>query len=176
MKCRLFLFDNEVETYFFIWKKKMSDETELEFMDRMSINHPNCPEKFKNVPFVDLNENEIPTNIDPDIPLFFDGLNIKRDIGFENYLMRLPILEKKHLKILNNKIKDEFNKEKIADPVKLVRLQWERDDCKNWTTKQWYEQALKNLDERVAGGESDKPVIREKLLAKIEELKTKEKE
>ncbi len=104
--------------------------------------------------------------------IYFDGEckkeNLKQDKEWKACLMPLFLIKQKHLARLNQIID-----EAIADPDDTriaLRTLREREKCTSWDEKQWYEQALVNLDARVSGGEEDKPVIRQKLQAKVNEL------
>lgn len=99
---------------------------------------------------------------------YWDGDQVKVDDQWEFVLMPTAIIKKKHIARLNNIID-----EAIADPDETriaLRTLREREKCASWDEKQWYDQALINLDDRVAKGELDKPVIRQKLQAKVNEL------
>lgn len=105
---------------------------------------------------------------------YFDGdmkiENLKIDKDWKICLMSRNIIKQKHLKNLNDKIDKELEKQN-SDPIQIAKLQREKEKCQTFSEREWYEQALKNLDERVAGGEEDKPIIRKKLEDKIKELK-----
>lgn len=104
--------------------------------------------------------------------IYFDGEckkeNLKQDKEWKACLMPIFLIKQKHLAKLNTIID-----EAISDPdetrIALKTLR-DREMCESWNDKKWYEQALINLDDRVDGGEEDKPVIRQKITAKLVEL------
>lgn len=111
--------------------------------------------------------------------LYCDGQKIKKDLEWKIRLMPDQLIKRKHLNKLHSKIDEELEKQN-PDSIALMKLHQEREfwkskkcgahnDCKE-TSKL----ALKNLDKKVSDGEPDKPVIRQKLLAKIAELTAKE--
>lgn len=110
---------------------------------------------------------------------YHDGDSVKADLTWEVREMPDQIIKKKHLKKLCELIDSELATE-VPDPIALLKCQREHDKAKAVKAEGqnenpfWIEVALKNLDARVANGESDKPVIREKLIAKIQELNAKE--
>lgn len=178
MKLRLFKTnDGTIRWVVFPWKKKKENETDEQFMDRMSIDHKNFSDELKKLSYIDLLRNEFPhpdySKGEEDEMLYFDGElkkeNLKKDLTFEIQLMRSETIKKKYLKKLNEKLDSELNKS-IPDPILILKTQREKEKSKDWTEDQWYQQAIKNLDERVIGGESDKPIIRQKILNKIREL------
>lgn len=97
-----------------------------------------------------------------------DG-KIKTDHNWEKVLIPHSELSRKHRARCLKKIEEEHSKDS-PDPVKLSKLQWEYEKCKEWgkvESHHIYEVALKNLDE----DNLKKPLIREKLKSKIQELK-----
>ena len=105
--------------------------------------------------------------------IHFDGEckkeNLKQDKGWNVRLMPDFLIKQKHLIKLNQKIDQELSKEN-PDSIKLMKHHREKELCSSFTGKDWAEKALANLDERVAGGEPDKPKIRKALKQKIKEL------
>lgn len=107
---------------------------------------------------------------------YHDGNTVKADLSWEIRLMPDQLIKRKHIKRLQAQIGQELEKEN-PDPVALVKLQRKCDQCKEKKAGNqnedayWLEVAQANLDERAAKGESDKPLIREKLTAKLKELK-----
>lgn len=93
-------------------------------------------------------------------------VNENKDKG----MMPSHIIKAKHYYRMMEKIEDEMAKES-PDMMVVTRYQLESEACKKYSEIECYEQALKNLDE----DGHDKPVIRQKLDAKITELKAKEK-
>lgn len=102
--------------------------------------------------------------------IYYDGNNLKIDLPWEVMLMPPSVVKDRHIKKLNQKIQDQLNSENY-DVIKILALNHEKDTCEDWDTLRWYERALVNIDERVLNGESDKPTIRQKLQAQINELK-----
>lgn len=105
---------------------------------------------------------------------YFDGAvkeeNLKQDVSWEKCLMPSYLIRGKHISKLEKTL-DNLISNNISDPLEILKLQREKEKSLKFSKEEWHEQALKNLDARVANGEPDKPVIREKLLAKIEQLK-----
>lgn len=174
MKVRIFDTENGVVTSRLPWKKFDSNkESEKEFMDKWTILLPDFPEECKSSNFIDVEESLIPLPEDSNHQLFFDGeisvQNLKRDKDGAVKIYPLSLLRNKFLKEINSKIDTELEKES-PDSISIVRLQREKEKLILLTDKELYEKAIAGLDERVAGGEPDKPLIREKLQAKIKEL------
>jgi len=107
---------------------------------------------------------------------YHDGNTVKADLSWEIRLMPDQLIKRKHIKRLQAQIDEELSKEN-SDPIALMKLQRKCDQCKEKKAGPhnedvfWLEIAKINLDERVAKGEEDKLVIREKLQDKIQELK-----
>ena len=124
------------------------------------------------------NKSELPDlkKIESRKQLFHDGNNVKVDVAWEKNLMPDQLIKRKHLKKLHDKIREELSKES-PDTIKISKFQHEYADHSNIKAgihnedSHWAELSLKKLDEKVANGEPDKPIIREKLLGKINQLK-----
>ena len=103
---------------------------------------------------------------------YHDGNVVKCDKDWIIRLMPDQLIKRKHIKRIQAKIDAELEKE-APDSVALIRLQRDCDKCGEIKAgpqnenKLWSEIALQNLDERVANGEPDKPLIRQKLMEKI---------
>lgn len=108
--------------------------------------------------------------------LYHDGNSVKVDTDWSIRLMPDQLIKKKYLKKLSEKIDAELDSN-VQDPINVIKLQRQYEVCKSKKAGIhnedcfWTELALDSLDSRVTGGESDKPKIREKLNAKIQELK-----
>lgn len=100
---------------------------------------------------------------------------IKQDLAWEKRLMPDQVIKKKHLDSLKARVETMLGAD-IVDPVELTRAQHEHTKIKDMKAGPqnenpfWINLALTNLDKRVAKGESDKPNVREKLLAKKQEM------
>lgn len=92
-----------------------------------------------------------------------------KDLAWEKCLMPIFLIKLKYKDFLNFHLDQELDEES-PDPIKVIKLQRSKEKIKDWTELDTYQQALKNLDEKVQKGEADKPVIRQKLQAKIAEL------
>lgn len=102
--------------------------------------------------------------------LYHDGTDeIKKDLNWQNRLMPSFLIKKKHIKKENEKLDAMLNAD-IKDPIEIIKLNREIEKVKSFTDKQIYEQALINLDARVAANEPDKPKIRQKIQQKITDL------
>lgn len=106
--------------------------------------------------------------------LYFDGElhadNLKIDTNWEVLLMPVQIIKGKHLAKINQDIDAELAKE-TPDSILVAKKQRELEKAKAYPDPSWYQIALANLDAKVAKGEPDKPVIRQKLQAKIDALR-----
>ena len=145
--------DDNVTVEIFPWHKKSESETDEQFMDRMTINHPIHGVKFNNKELHDIEDVDLPDRADrlKWYPDFSDeSQKIKIDHNWERKLMPLHIIKQKHMDKVTS----------FEDHKKVAKM----------TDKEWLEQALKNLDDKVAKGEPDKPIIRQKLLSKIQNL------
>lgn len=135
-------------------------------------NIENCkiPDLCKGLDFITLDEMEIPPSNSNDgnyhEMIHFDGPcnkeNLKQDKEWKNCLMPVFLIKEKHLKRLEAKIDAELDKADV-DPILVVRLSREKEKCKGWTYKEWFQQALVNMEE----DEIDKPKIKEKLAKMI---------
>lgn len=95
--------------------------------------------------------------------LYWDGESVKKDIGWDVAVMPVDVLCRKHRSRCDKKLDDELAKE-APDPIKIAKIQREKEKCLSWTDKEWYQQALKNMDE----DGHDKKLIRKKLKEKLE--------
>lgn len=120
---------------------------------------------------IELEESDLPAH-EYHESLYFDGdcikENLKVDTSWEVQLMPEGLIKEKHLTRVNTKLDQELNKQ-TPSLLDVVKLQRKKEKAKDFKTKEWYQQALANLDERVANGEPDKPLIRQKLQEKINE-------
>lgn len=99
---------------------------------------------------------------------YHDGNQVKADLSWEKRLMPAHCIRNRHIDAINRDLDAALNDDsKTAKDA--LRLQREKEICKTWGEQEWYEQALKNLDKRVASGEPDKPLIRAALNQKISE-------
>lgn len=133
------------------------------------------PEDLKDLPFIVAEDSEIPrcdssTGDYPEM-LYFDGdcepANLKQDREWNVCLMPSFLIRQKHIARLNERLDAELAKGSAADPVEVIRCIRQKEKCAGLSDKDWLEQALMNLNARVAGDEPDKPVIREKLVKKL---------
>jgi len=100
--------------------------------------------------------------------------NIQIDNSWDLKLMPVSVIYEKNNKIKNDIIDNELNQEN-PDVISLIRSMRSKEKTKLGASlnadqsdiKKLYEEALSNLDYRVSNGEPDKPVIRQKLEAKI---------
>lgn len=178
MKIRVFNLNDEVKWTVFPWNKKIDSETDEEFMDRMSVNHKNFIPELKTAQYIDMARDEFPhPNYavgEEDEMLYFDGEvtkeNLKKDINFDIRLMSDETIRKKILKKEIQNLDIELEKQ-APDPIKILKIQRKIEKLKKEKDSKVLAQlALDGLNERVAHGESDKPIIRQKLQAKISEL------
>ena len=118
------------------------------------------------------NNSDLPqkSQMESRVQWYHDGNIVKVDSEWLIRIMPIQLIRKKHQAGCDKKIDAELAKEN-PDVITIAKLQREKEKCKGWTENEWYEQALKNIDERVADGEADKPLIRKKLTEKIEGIK-----
>ena len=90
---------------------------------------------------------------------------IKKDFGWNVKLIPYQHIRIKYKKRLLKKIGEELSKE-TPDQVKLAKLNYELSTIMDKTEKEWYEIALKNIEE----DKHSKPDIVNKLNDKIKEL------
>lgn len=135
----------------------------------------NCriPPDLEGLPYVVVSREDIASlEIEYVEQLYIDGdckkENLKKDIGWENCLMSWSTIRKKHLDNINAKLDTELDNEQ-PDPVTVLKLQRQKEKCASFSQKDWYQQAIENLDNRVQNGEPDKPVVRQKLLSRIQD-------
>lgn len=102
--------------------------------------------------------------------LHFEGDSLRVDSQWNKQLMPPFLIKQKHLKKIDEKLDLELQK---VDPdmVELIKLNRNKEKIPSFNDLQMLELALQGLDERVRGGESDKPIIREKLNNKIRDLR-----
>lgn len=74
-----------------------------------------------------------------------DG-QLKYDFNWERQIMGVGQIRSRHMNRLNRKIDEELSKES-PDILCIERLRRELERCSQWSDKQWYGQALKNMDE-----------------------------
>ncbi len=149
--------DDNVSFEVFPWRRKREDQTDEEFMDSLTINHPLHGDKFVGKEMFDIHHDELPAREDrnkwyPDFE--HPTEKIKVDHNWERKIMPVDIIKQKHMDKITS-FEDHKKAEKFTD-------------------KEWMQQALKNLDDKVAKGEADKPMIRAKLTAKIQQLNQEE--
>lgn len=180
-KIRIFIRnDGSLVPISFMWKNKKEDETDKQFMDRKSIDHPNFIPELKTIPYKDVLEDDILKYAAPDI--VFDQFyiednsphgDIKIDRDWEILVKPSALIKRE----LINDLKDEIDKELIKESFDIVKISKLESSIrksisnKNMNSVEWLEKALEGLDKRVASGKPDKPIVREKILKKIEELK-----
>jgi hypothetical protein len=139
-------------------------------------------DRFKNLPSILIDENDPIFKCDDDKPfeqIYFDGVckveNLKRDVNWSVQLMPDQLIKQKAIE-RQNKIIDSMLDQDDVDAVAVMREQRRCDRLKEEVAsnrsknKFWVQHALNELDRRSQDGEPDKPLIREKLQAKIGEL------
>lgn len=136
------------------------------------------PDELNGLPFIVADTAEIPKSNsntgDYHEMIHFDGDchkdNLKQDKEWNCVLMPDFLIKQKRLASKAAILDAELEKQS-PDPVQVVKLQREIEKTKECNCpikhKEW---ALEGLDSRVAKGESDKPVVRQKLLNKKAEL------
>lgn len=134
------------------------------------------PKETQGLPYIDIEENEAPVSESETgnyhEMIYFDGEceleNLKQDKEWAAQLMPLFLIKQKQENFINTILDSELEKES-PDVIEVVRKCREKEKLKNKNESELYKMALENLSR----SEIDKPIIREKLIAKIEELKTK---
>lgn len=97
--------------------------------------------------------------------LYHNGNTIQIDFDWKVRLMPVACIRKRHINRCNAKIDAELDKEN-PDQIQIARALRAKEKCRDWTEKQWYEQAKQYIEEEKV----NKPIILEKLNAKITEL------
>ncbi len=105
------------------------------------------------------------------VQIYHDGENLKLDLGWEHRLMPVAVIKRRHLIKLESQLSQSLSVDDV-DYKTALSLLCERDACAQWSDSQWYQKALEHLNARVSDGDGDKPKIRQKLLSKIQELKS----
>lgn len=165
--------DDNIAVEVFPWHLKEAGQTDEEFMDSKTINHTEHGKKFIGKEYHDLHVNDLPPREHREkwYPDFEHPTEkIKIDHNWERKLMPLHHIKNKHTTNIITELDNELNK-KNPDTIRALRFYVEHEKSKKLSEKEWYEQAIINLDAKVAKGEADKPIVREKLLAKIQQLK-----
>lgn len=179
MKTRIFKNGDTIVRTSFPWHLyKPEKETPEQFMDSRSIGHKNWPEKFKNLEFIDLPSEEAPEVNDGNDgkvleQYYFEGEcrkeNLKFDVNWDVCLMPSFKVKKNFFRTLNSNL-DEILGSESPDTLQAHKIIRDKEKSKALTELEWAEKAIEGLNRRVTKGESDKPVIREKLLKKLEEF------
>lgn len=108
--------------------------------------------------------------------LYHDGDSIKKDLSWEVMLMPDHVVKNRSIKDLEEKIDTELSKP-TPQELEVFRLNREISKLKEKKVNfyghslEWLSKAMEGLDQRVYDGKADKTLIRQKLLAKMEELK-----
>lgn len=127
------------------------------------------PEGLENLPFITINPNEYPEHQTVE-QLFVEDNKVKCDVNWERNLMPTTFVLNKAFAKNQELINEELKKEN-PDLNTLTLLRAKNDKInyiyKTNNEEEIFKVALKGLDERVANGESDKPIIRQKLLERI---------
>lgn len=97
---------------------------------------------------------------------YHDGNTVKVDHNWEKRLMPPHCIKSRHLGKTNLKLEAEISKGK-PDTIVISGLILEKEKCQSMTELDWYGKALENLNQRVSVGETDKPIIRQKLMEKL---------
>lgn len=105
--------------------------------------------------------------------LYAESGEVKADSGWDKTLMDSHQIKKRYVNAKKVAIDTELEKES-PDLIAIARLQREVEKSKYYSQLTWHEKALEGLNERVAKGEADKPVIRQKLQEKIDEARANE--
>lgn len=110
--------------------------------------------------------------------IYWEDINgvteIKKDTTWDARVMPPHIIKKKFISKKGPEL-DTAIANPASTTLEVIQLQREIEKAKTWTEVEAYEKALEGLDARVAGGEADKPVIRQKLTEKILEVKNADK-
>lgn len=130
---------------------------------------PKKPAHLKGVPCFLMTFSQVPKigEIEDWAQLYHeDGKTLKVDKDWSVRLMPLPLIRKKFTPRICRTMEAELKKDSPNIPA-IVKKMSEIHLCEYWDDKKWYRQAVKDLDDRMAEGEKDKPVIREKLKVMI---------
>lgn len=126
------------------------------------------PEYLKSFPYIIVDKNSIPAN-DYAEQLYIEDDILYKDESWEKIVMPPALIKRKHIDKLKKEI-DVLLEDPATAPIDIIKKQREIEKSASYPDPSWYPIALQNLDERVAKGEPDKPVIRQKLQAKIDAL------
>lgn len=173
-----------ISVHGFNWSKKPEKLSEEEYIYSLTTQHKIHKDKFEGKFFKIIDESELPSRSTRNQWMPCDKNIIRVDEKWEEKLMPCWDIGRKEIFKNEKLISDELGKD-TPDELFVFKLKRENDLFKKHIKDSFknndqslflYEKALSNLDSRVAEGESDKPVIREKLQAKIQELKNANKE
>ena len=167
-KVRLFKHDdNSVAITCFSWNRKLDSETDKQFMDRMSIDHINFPDHLKKLSFVDILDTDLPKTDNKNgsymEQIYIEDKAVKFDENWDCCVKPIFLIKKDYVEAIKDKINVELLRAS-PDTLKLIKLQKDLGDYKDFTDKDWYQKALDMLNESGA----DKPLIQQKLLEKIQ--------
>lgn len=179
-KCLLLHDDNDnIVIHGFNWEHKPDGMSDDDYILSKTITHDKHKERFKGKFYKIIDESELPPRDTRDQWMPCEKKIIKIDYNWEEKLMPCWLIGKKEIDKNETLISNEL-KNDIPDEIFILKLIRENDLIKKHIKFSYqnqdqslflYEKSLSNLDARVTGGKSDKPKIREKLQAKIEELK-----
>lgn len=139
------------------------------------------PDITNGLEYIDIDESEAPeSNSDTDKyheRIYFDGVvtkeNLKADDSWDNILMPDWLIKKKYRDGYLKRLLEKTDlTEKIDGLIEYI------DNLNQYAgqgnlSDTWLNVAVGGLDEKISKGENDKPVIRQKLLDKINDLKSK---
>lgn len=155
--------------------KDASDKSKRHFTKAKALKNLNSNDYFL------VDENPKPKDIESRKQLYWENDSdgnprVKIDYSWEKRIMPDQLVKKKYLARLNKNFTDSVN-EQNPDTIKCLKLYSKIEECKNIKagihneSSFWTQVAIDGLDEKVAKGEIDKPLIRQKLIEKLNELK-----
>lgn len=161
----------------FDFSKKNPEESDLDFMNRMTINHPIHGSEggkwFGVTDYKDIDESDLPQDEllrdcwYPDLEDNGEPM-IKVDFGWNKKLMSPKVIKRDIIEDCNNIIKSFFFGD-VGNELAINAL-LKKSIASCCSEKELYQLALSGLDKRVADGKPDKVEIREKIERKIKEL------
>lgn len=136
------------------------------------INSHPIPDDLKNLEYCIVDSSNIPDGTCQEA-LYFDGScnakNLKIDTNWNKQLKPTWMIRKEEIDNCNLIIQSEIKKDSPDNNI-LTKNNTIINIIKNYDDFQLYQLALKNLDDRVASGEADKPNVRKKLQALIKQM------
>lgn len=104
---------------------------------------------------------------------YIENGELKTDQNWDRMLMPFWKIRSDFINDTKKEIDDELEKES-PDLVKIKKLERDLEKNSRLSQKEYFQMAIENLDKRISDGKSDKSIVRQKILDKIDEINLKE--